>query len=407
MKKNEIRKIQKILDKIDIINFKYKKVIKNDPNNFNIFSLLRKESDEVYLHSKFIFELLNPDGTHRQGEKFLKLFLKTINIKEFSLSNITIKKEYKNIDIYLTNNVQSIIIENKIHARDQNKQLERYVEIIKKEGVENIKVIYLTLYGHDPSLESLGEIDKKNLFLASYNTDIDKWLELCVKECSLLPRIRETIEQYRQLIEKLTGKSQSQGYIMEISNMLMNKKNIRIASDLNEAFTKAKISIQVDFWASLEKELKNKGLKIFDEYTCSEENVKNFYLKSRNNKYYGIVIKVENLGGNGNVFYNFEIEDSVYHGFNIMSNDADWGTNKESKFNYLSDIVNKIDSNFERNEYWLGWKYIKPNLNFKNFNEDAIYSLSEKKERKKLVSFLANEAYENINIFKSEYSKKV
>ncbi len=401
MKKKYKNKVQNILDKISLINFKYQEVLKLDTNNFNIFSLLKKESDEVYLHSMFIFELLNPEGSHQQGNKFLKIFVEKLGFNDFYLSNIFIEKEYKNIDIYITNGKQSIIIENKIHAKDQNKQLERYVKLIKKEGIQDIKVVYLTLYGYEPSLESVGDIDTNLVLPASYKSDIDKWLELCIKECTLLPTIRETIVQYRSLIQKLTGKNQARGYIMEISNLLMNKENIQIASDLNEAFIEAKIITQLNFWSALEEELKNKGMSIssLDDYKYSEEKVRDYYLKSRNNKYFGILVKVENLGKDGRVFYNFEVDEAIYHGFSIMANDGDWATNNEPKFDSLSDLVTELDSGFERSKYWLGSKYVKPNLNFKNFNQNSIYALTEESELRKTVSLLANEAFEQIKVF--------
>ena len=43
---------------------------------FNIFSVLRLETKEVRLHSAFLAELLNPEGSHGLGKQFLELFKK-------------------------------------------------------------------------------------------------------------------------------------------------------------------------------------------------------------------------------------------------------------------------------------------------------------------------------------------
>ena len=83
-----------------------------------------------------------------------------------------------------------------------------------------------------------------------------------------------------------------------------------------------------------------------------------------------------------------------------MSNDDDWETNLESKFDSLSDLVAELDQGFKRSKSWLGWKYVEPNLNFKNFNQSSIYALTEESELRKTVSFLANEAFEQIHAFK-------
>ena len=49
---------------------------------FNIFSILNVDRDEVHTHSAMLSELLNPKGSHGQGDAFLKLFLKDVVHKE-------------------------------------------------------------------------------------------------------------------------------------------------------------------------------------------------------------------------------------------------------------------------------------------------------------------------------------
>src|SRR5690606_14530268 len=43
--------------------------------NFNIFSIMSMESDEVFTHSALLAELLNPKGSHGLGERPLMLFI--------------------------------------------------------------------------------------------------------------------------------------------------------------------------------------------------------------------------------------------------------------------------------------------------------------------------------------------
>ncbi|MFN0293032.1 PD-(D/E)XK nuclease family protein [Pedobacter helvus] len=38
-------------------------------NQFNLFKVMFKMHDEKYLHSRFIAFLLNPDGSHQQGNQ--------------------------------------------------------------------------------------------------------------------------------------------------------------------------------------------------------------------------------------------------------------------------------------------------------------------------------------------------
>ena len=58
--------------------------------NFNIFNVLGLSTSEVRLHSAFLAELLNPNGDHGLGDKFLDAFLKIV-IKFSLISNKLIK----------------------------------------------------------------------------------------------------------------------------------------------------------------------------------------------------------------------------------------------------------------------------------------------------------------------------
>ena len=129
-------------------------------HDYNIFTLFYKFSDEVNLHSNFIASLLDPNGDHYKGDLFLKLFLETCGIDDFSIdtSRATVFKEFKHIDIYISDGKKHIILENKVYAKDQPTQIARYIKAIKKEGAEDedIYVLYLHPDGELPKGDSLG-----------------------------------------------------------------------------------------------------------------------------------------------------------------------------------------------------------------------------------------------------------
>ena len=54
--------------------------------NFNVFQVLKLQTNETRLHSSFIAELLNPNGSHGLGDTFLKAFISMmrINFDEFN-----------------------------------------------------------------------------------------------------------------------------------------------------------------------------------------------------------------------------------------------------------------------------------------------------------------------------------
>ncbi len=101
---------------------------------FNLFSCLLKEKDEVRLHSRFLSSSLDPKGKHNMGKLPLQLFLKAINSKMKVEKDVEVYPssscwtEYKHIDIFIIDRKQqkALILENKIGAKDGEKQLDGY-----------------------------------------------------------------------------------------------------------------------------------------------------------------------------------------------------------------------------------------------------------------------------------------
>ncbi|EGP2596652.1 PD-(D/E)XK nuclease family protein [Campylobacter coli] len=185
---------------------------------YNLLLKVLPAHDEVNLHSGILKSLLDPSENHNQDRLFLDLFLKEVNLKDlFANDNeIKVEKEYKNIDIYIHNNAKHIILENKIWARDQHRQIARYINTLKDEGVkyENIIVIYLTLDGRKPDDNSLGDWKINGSFLEnqeskiayrqiSYKDQILLWLDKCKPE---VEKLKIAIEFYKDVIENLMGK---------------------------------------------------------------------------------------------------------------------------------------------------------------------------------------------------------
>ena len=74
--------IKSLLSQVKTIAKSYEKLNVANGGNFNIFSVLRIESDEVATHSRFIAELINPQGTHGFKNQFLDVFIKVLEIGE-------------------------------------------------------------------------------------------------------------------------------------------------------------------------------------------------------------------------------------------------------------------------------------------------------------------------------------
>lgn len=136
---------------------------------FNLFRVLRIEHAEIR-HSHMLAWLLTPGESHGLGSLFLRRFLSRFlmenedvkvsltpaKVELMPLDDVEVFREWHNVDILVhsaTGN-WSLIIENKVKARESLKQLERYRKKVESEfpGTEIIPV-FLTLGGDDPSVE--------------------------------------------------------------------------------------------------------------------------------------------------------------------------------------------------------------------------------------------------------------
>ncbi|UXI04685.1 PD-(D/E)XK nuclease family protein [Photobacterium sp. TY1-4] len=249
------------------------------PPGFNLFSVLRGSTDEVRLHSRFIAELLDPKGSHNMGRRFLQHFLETLKIDDFDMQGeCSVEKEWDNIDILIRNQAnQAIIIENKIHAGDQEEQLARYYHTIKNARVtdESIHLIYLTLNGKEPTEQSLGNIPESFLHsehyhLLSYADRMQKWLKTCQKEAVNHPALRENIGQYLELIQQLTHTGQNEHYMNELKQYLQQEivagnSPIALIDDIQQA----KVKFHAELISQLARKIED---RVVDQTTAEIES---------------------------------------------------------------------------------------------------------------------------------------
>ena len=215
---------------------------KEEGKRFNVFSALNMCSDEMRLHSRLLATLLNPKASHGLGNEFLKLFLIALGLPEDYITHCkeqiverligeVTETNGGRIDIILEDRGHAVIIENKIYAGDQPNQLLRYHNYgVKTFGENNFKLVYLTLYGSDPSPYSLGG-EHFEFIKLSYAQDILKLLEDFVPTQPQKP-VHSTIEDYITIIKQLTDQDMDTEYQQSIINEAIDEKYIDVTSEL-------------------------------------------------------------------------------------------------------------------------------------------------------------------------------
>lgn len=377
--------VELLLRQVSAINKKYEDIAEVTGERFNIFKILKVESNEVRMHSALLAEFLNPNGSHGQKGTFLKAFIDTFHIKNFDSSDIEnsqvvveehidkINEDYTmggRIDIVIKSGTgKAIIIENKIYASDGHNQLVRY-----KNAYPNAHLFYLTLTGTLPSRNSVGNLNEDDYKCISYSSDIIRWLEKCREKSVMLPMLRECISQYIYLLKHLTHQSTNKIQEMEIQKLLLaSSENFESAETIAAAIQKVKDIVLIckdelfDLW---ERKYGSREVEIF------KANDFIFYIKPSFEQKY----------------FHFDL-------YPLKNNSMGWANEQElSDFRVLAQKFDARDKNlfWYNNNYtiWVCSKFDLTNIEYeqcKKLNTDRAEWLSNAmNEGKAFIEYIVN-----------------
>ena len=272
-----------LLKEINILNQRIKDREEHE-DTFNLFDLMCNRYDEVNLHSRFLSVLLDPAGSHKMKDSFVRLLIDKLNLPfDYNLSSLEVYPnendlhEHKEIDILLIDRRRksAVIIENKIGARDSNHeeegQIERYYrKITQEEGIpeESTSVIYLSIDRDAPSDESVSTSGlfpdlKDKVISIHYGVEILDWLRNCVKESYNKPILRESITQYIKLVENMTNNNTTEEDMKALMQIVgKNDDNIMSAKRLIDNSKHMHWWALFEFWKLLSEKFVDLGFTI-------------------------------------------------------------------------------------------------------------------------------------------------
>lgn len=332
---------------------------------YNVFNVLGVDNMELS-HSAFLAALLDPDGSHGMRDAFLKAFIDTIAhggtkpeldtahakvYTEYNIGNIT-ETTGGRIDILITDRSDTgsgkagghaIIIENKIWAADQPNQLQRYDKYAcGTYSSDGYLLLYLTLNGDEPSDQSKGELTDYRCI--SYRSDIIGWLHKCAQLAFDKPRVRETINQYINLLQQLTNQNTMEQ--KQLIQLLANKENFDQACAIADTMSAVK---QYMVETLLREQLKDDRYEITD---C----------KYGIRKCDGICLRPQ---GWKHCYIKFEFESSY------GTNDLCYGIVDEQGI--LKDQPS-LEGYEEKTDLWPVWRYMSQYRYWNNDTFHGIYS---------------------------------
>ncbi len=237
-------------------------IINEGAHDYSLLNALLKANDEVRLHSRFIYSMLNPQGSHYCGNIFLKTFFQQLpdTLKDFiDVEQAKVFREKDNIDLLIHDNHNFMIIENKLNAIDQKYQITRYIQYIKNKffadgkGIAgHVVVVYLSKSRKAPAPESESMIGFElkdsqihwqklprtieklqgfelppNTFFPfvhfSYFPMLKTWVDDCSQQASA-DGIKNAFEEYRLILNRLHPTKQWRN-VLSLDQYVLNKLN--------------------------------------------------------------------------------------------------------------------------------------------------------------------------------------
>lgn len=392
----------------EIIKVEEKSRKKGD--KFNIFSILGIQRKEVETHSFLLYDLINPNGSHYQGDLYLRIFLKEI-LKEkddFKVDNLlknakNIKvdretfisgKGIKNgfIDFTIEIDKYYIAIEMKIDSKENGNQLDNYKTFLESIPNKEKRLYYLTLFGDEADKSKIEEDEKNGYIRISFLQDISNFIEKSIEESKNLPIIRESLIQYQATIKNITNQTTKDIQVKAVQ-IIDSPETARAAIELSKSLAYAWAKREVVFWKKLYTKLDNylKDKKGWDisYYNGFDNELSEDWIVEKLNKYdfRGLYIEKNNCS--------FEI--FLYNGGSKKHNSGRFEYHISNKY---KKILSFTKPNAGNETYWKESKY---KYNFSKDTENPIYDIFDNKELNNIVKKIFEESVGYIDtIIKSE-----
>ena len=385
-------------------------------NDFNPYLQMWSESNEVKLHSALICGFLDPLGNHYQGDVFLETFLECVGLREWfdDTSNARVHQESQYIDVYITNGEKHIIIENKINAGDQDRQIERYIETIAKEqskdsnddmesgesetpqeqgaSYDNIAVLYLAPYKRNPSKSSLGKWEIQGEYLVngdnkvrfkaiSYKNEILKWIENSQAKIGCITHLNSALYFYKDVVQIITNTKENTMSLEKFLTENNMEENMKIVYEILKNKDKIMESYCEAIIEKCREQIESKGFEIVK--TSKDKKMGRW---NRNDLSYPFMIKPKDCG---KYYFAFCVEHYIrkekYNCYGVRIFEQNLNDNLDD--NISSKIIDYLNVkfiwwlNYDKNFWWYAFDTSIAELesNLRKFLDSAeIKTLNEK-----------------------------
>lgn len=220
------------------------------PESFNVFQLISNTYYRENFHSDILRLFLDPRENHKEGNKFLFIFLEMIKkagkpIEVEAYEDAEVVREEGRIDVLIktSDGKNAIIVENKMNnAGDMPRQLPRYYDYLHERGYNVDAIVYLPLEkSKTPDTYNWSDTDKTNVnslltIIPAYDKTggvnlYDSWV-LPATKVATTEDVRSTLNQYAHLISILNTNYMDTAIFKAFYENLLQGNNMEIAQSV-------------------------------------------------------------------------------------------------------------------------------------------------------------------------------
>ena len=191
-----------------------RRIDKRLASGFNVFDLIEPDENKL---SDILKILLDPTGDHGQGDLFLRLLFKQLDLHPGPglTTRATVRREARTYGILKHRRRMDVLveagvllaIENKVDSLEQPDQVKDYLEHLRRcasgRSVQST-LIYLTPGGRPPDSLTSAVLEQqtanRRLHCWSYPKELRSWLKSCHQECAAA-RICDFLVDFMNYIE--------------------------------------------------------------------------------------------------------------------------------------------------------------------------------------------------------------
>lgn len=330
-------------------------------------------TDNEIRHSQFIANLLDPRGTHGQGDLFLKKFVSKFSNEHPSTEKFDearIRAEYPatendRIDIFIDlKSGAKLAIENKIGAKEGPEQIERYQKYLKGSDCKNSKIFFLTPDGREPITAAPNTEQMPPCEPISYGK-ISEWIKACLGDKRLIGAhtLKVLLRHYADICERIGERKMEEIRNQELQEIIKALKSddddLKVAFVVEEAASQIRNDFFKEFWMGVKK-LLEEGLK--QKNACSEWEVVD--------KFSGGYIEIKQKGNTQP--YLIKIESITRPAGGYAASYGVVRSNGAGDEGSLSETLKAMHFDKE-NTVYVGWRYLRDGL-----EENVIFDFRDR-----------------------------